>query len=271
MRWRIALVTLVSVMVLSGDAFPREFTATVRGEVARPGTYAFVPGERLSSLIERAGGFTDNAWLRGAVLTRKSALPEQSREMNEIIAKIEGVLRIDRGFSERDQEFLFTLASLSPTGRVPVRLSHLRLLKGTGYDIELEEGDDLFLPPESGTVAVTGAVKSPGAFPVAEKQGYKEYLRAAGGTGEEADRDHVYLLEAEGTGVWLSEPWIRWDPGESRWEFSPFRRDRPAIEPGDTIVVPRRLTAPAGKERLRTIPGLLMEIARITGVFVDPP
>ena len=271
MRWRLGLVALLSIGFFSGGAFSQEFTATVRGEVARPGTYAFVPGERLSSLIDKAGGFTDNAWLRGAVLTRKSAQPEQSRELEEIIAKIEGLLRADGGISDREEKFLATLAPLSPAGRVPVRLSHPRLMKGTADDIGLEEGDDLFLPPETGTVDVAGAVKSPGSFPVAEKRGYKEVLRAAGGFTEGADRKHVYLLTASGEGVWLSEPWIRWNPADSRWEFSAFRRDRPAIGSGDTIVVPGKLTEPAGKERARAIPGLLMEIARITGVFVDPP
>ena len=271
MRWRLGLVALLSIGFFSGGAFSQEFTATVRGEVARPGTHAFVPGERLSFLIEKAGGFTDNAWLPGAVLTRKSALPEQARELTEIIAKIEETLRADGGISDREKEFLAALASLSPTGRVPVRLSHPRLMKETGQDIELEEGDDLFLPPETGMVNVTGAVKSPGSYPVPGERGTKEVLREAGGFTEEADRDHVYLLEAGGAGVWLSDPWIRWNPVDSRWEFSAFRRDRPAIGSGDTIVIPRRPTAPAGKKRTRTIPGLLIEIARITGVSVDPP
>lgn len=271
MRLLFVCFALMSIGIFSNGAFSQESAATVRGEVVRPGTYALLPGERLSSLIERTGGYTGNAWPRGAVLTRKSARPEQSRELKDIIARIEEILREDRELSERDHDFLATLAFLSPTGRVPVRLSHPRLMKGTDHDIELEAGDDLLLPPETGTVAVTGAVMSPGAFPVADNQGYKEYLRAAGGYGEGADRDHVYLLKAEGTGVWLSDPWIRWNPGDARWEFSAFRRDRPAIGSGDTVVVPRRPTAPAGKERARTIPGLLMEIARITGVFVDPP
>ena len=271
MRLRFVLITLMSIGVFSGGAFSQEFAANVRGEVVRPGTYPMTRGERLSSLIEKAGGITDDAWLRGAVLTRKSALPGQSRDMTEIIARVEEILREDRGISEQDEEFLATLASLSPAGRVPVRLSHPRLMKGTGDDIELEDGDDLFLPRKTGAVNVAGAVKNPGSFPVAEQWGAKEYLRASGGYGEDADRDHVYLLDAGGGVVRLSDPWIRWNPGDARWEFSAFRRDRPAIGPGDTIVVPGKPTAPAGKGRARTIPGLLMEIARITGVYVDPP
>jgi len=55
--------------------------------------------------------------------------------------------------------FFAALVSLAPTGRARIHLSHPRLLKGTGDDIELEEGDDLFLPPKAGTVDVTGAVR----------------------------------------------------------------------------------------------------------------
>jgi len=267
--WQAAAV--LSTVALAAGAFAQEFTATVRGEVAQPGSYAMQKGEQISALIEKAGGFTDNAWLHGAVLHRRSARENQKEELQEIVPKIDSMLRAYKEISDQEEKFLATLASLPPAGRVPVHLSLLRLLKGTAEDIELEEGDELFLPAETKTVAVTGAVAAPGAFPFEEKTGYKEYLRAAGGYTKEADRDSVYLRKADGTMETLSEPWIRWNGAASRWEITVFRKDPPDVEAGDEIVAPKRPLEPIGKKNLMKIRGLLLEVDRITGTFLELP
>ena len=42
----------------------------IQGEVRFPGRYAIKRGETLSSLLERAGGFTDNAYIEGLLYKR---------------------------------------------------------------------------------------------------------------------------------------------------------------------------------------------------------
>jgi polysaccharide export outer membrane protein len=262
---------ILSTVALAAGAFAQEITVTVRGEVAQPGSYILQKGERVSVLIEKAGGFADNVWLKGAVLHRRSARELQERELKEAISKIESMLRAYKEISEQEEKFLATLAALPPAGRVPVHLSLLRLLKGTAEDIELEEGDDLFLPAETKTVAVTGAVAAPGTFPFAEKKGYKEYIQEAGGFTKEADRDSVYLRKADGTAETLSEPWIRWNGAASRWEFTAFRKNGPQVEAGDGIVAPKMPSEPMGKKNLLKIRGLLLEVDRITGAAPELP
>jgi protein involved in polysaccharide export with SLBB domain len=51
----------------------RPVTVSIGGEVRKPGTYTLPPGSTLSTLLLAAGGFADNAFPRGAVLTRISA------------------------------------------------------------------------------------------------------------------------------------------------------------------------------------------------------
>ncbi len=46
-------------------------TVTLRGEVEHPGTYGIGPGETLSAVLEKAGGFTPQAYPYGIVLTRR--------------------------------------------------------------------------------------------------------------------------------------------------------------------------------------------------------
>lgn len=267
--WRVA--ALLSTVVFAAGAFAQEFAVSVRGEVSRPGSYTLAAGERLTSLIERAGGFTENAWLRGAVLTRISARESQKRELARIVSKIAETLRATRGNTDGADAFFAALVSTAPLGRVPLHLSDPRRLKGSGDDIELEEGDDLFVPVDPGKVVSAGAVKTPGMSTLPPGRKYEEYVRAAGGYAEGADRDSMYLLRAEGRVIGLRDPWIRWDPGTSRWEITAFRRIRPPVESGDTIVVPRRPTGRVGKANARKVHSLLREIARITGTFVDPP
>ena len=64
-------------------------TVTIQGEVKFPGTYTIKKGERLSSLIERAGGFTDKAYLRGAVFIRPSVRELQQKQIDEMIDRLE--------------------------------------------------------------------------------------------------------------------------------------------------------------------------------------
>ena len=45
-------------------------TITLRGEVRYPGIYTILPGEKLSSVLKRAGGLTESAFVEGAVFTR---------------------------------------------------------------------------------------------------------------------------------------------------------------------------------------------------------
>src|SRR5262249_35284357 len=66
-----------------------EHIAEMRGEVRFPGFYPLIKGERLSSVLRRAGGFTPNAYLRGAIFTRARTREEQERRLQELIREEE--------------------------------------------------------------------------------------------------------------------------------------------------------------------------------------
>jgi len=67
-------------------------TVAINGEVRFPGTYTITKGESISSLIERAGGFTDKAYLKGAVFTRPSVKELQQKRLDEAIDRLENQL-----------------------------------------------------------------------------------------------------------------------------------------------------------------------------------
>lgn len=238
---RILLVFLLLAVLPAGARSAPNPEAQVRGEVARPGVYELRGGETLSSLILRAGGYADNAWLPGAVLLRKSEKARQAAELAGIVKRLEAAAR-EAGPWEPQHDRMRRLAEsvrhLVPSGRVPVRLSLLRLMINSPQDIPLEEGDDLFLPSAPQTVRVLGAVRDPGDYPASPGARLPDIAAAAGGLLPEADADGTILLKADGTARRLSEGWVAWNEALGRWEISAFRRDRPRIEAGDTILVP---------------------------------
>ena len=65
-----ALKPFDEVMVRSVTNWDTDKTIAIKGEVKFPGVYTILPGERLSSVIKRAGGFTNEAFVEGSVFTR---------------------------------------------------------------------------------------------------------------------------------------------------------------------------------------------------------
>lgn len=258
--------------LLASAAAAADMTVTVLGEVARPGPYPFAPGARVSELLDKAGGFTDAAFPSGAMLTRRSAVGAQAEELQAIARRIAAEARRDESPREREAKgkFLAAIGSLVPLGRVPVRLAHPRLMKGTVGDIVLEDGDVLTVPASPGTVVVAGAVTSPGAYPVRGGAGYRDYIRAAGGGAPGADMKKAWLLAADGTEAALGRPLVAWDAANARWELTPFRPDPVPVGAGDTIVVPRKTAGIRWPGGIADIDALLARIAILTGKVVVP-
>ncbi len=265
-----AAVLLLAILLPSG-ARAQDIKATVLGEVRRPGAYVLPAGGKLSDLIGMAGGYADNAYLRGAALVRRSARESQKKQLEELAARLEaegGDRPEDRA---RKSEAAAALRAMSPRGRIPVRLSHPRLLKGKADDLALEDGDVLAVPARPDRVVVSGAVRSPGGaiLPHSGTPDYAASIAAAGGYAEGADRSRVYLLAADGTAVLLRRGWIRWNPAKSRWEIPAFSSPPEPIEPGDTIVVPR--VPENWAKGIRDLPEILLRISVLAGAPVETP
>ena len=252
----------------AGEQTSPKPTVEIRGEVAGPGAYELRRGETLSSLILRAGGYADTAWLPGAVLLRKTEKARQAEELAGIVKRLEAAVR-ETGPGEAEsgpmRRLLDALRNFPPSGRVPVRLSHPRLMINSPQDLLIEEGDNLFIPPAPRTVRVSGAVRSPGEYPASPGARLSGLAASAGGFLPGADVDGVILLKADGTARMLSEGWIEWNEALGRWEISAFRKDRPRIEPGDTIFVPKTpgpIRWPGGTDDFRRT---IMQILVLTG------
>lgn len=245
-------------------------TVSITGEVRFPGTYTIKKGERLSSLISRAGGFTEKAYLRGTEFIRQSIKQFQQERLNEMTERLERELlgvetsqtatalsadeaKILQMEAEHKSRFVSALRAIKAKGRIALEMEELEKLAQTPYDIELEEGDSVHVPTDPLTVQVVGAVYNQSAFVYDKDKGYQYYIDLAGGYTKNAGKGNIYILKANGTAI---------RPGGGFFGISGD------IEAGDTIVIPERLERIAWMRNVRDITQILFQIAVSAGVLI---
>lgn len=253
-------------------------------EVKFPGTYPIRRGETLSSLITRAGGYTERAYLRGAVFTRESAREVQRKRLDQMVRQVEesvlasteqslgGALDADtvkgqQAALEAKKELLARLRANEITGRVVVKLSPLEEFRGSRWDLELEDGDILAIPQTPGVVHVLGEVYNETSLLYEKDGSVNYYLRKVGGMTEEADKKHVSVIKTDGTVISKQQDggkFIFWDNGFNQWFFGGFMNSE--LEPGDTIVVPRKLDRFFWLRTTKDITQIVFQIAVAAGV-----
>ncbi|MBW2332082.1 MAG: SLBB domain-containing protein, partial [Deltaproteobacteria bacterium] len=220
-----------------------EKTCTIKGEVNFPGEYSISRGERLSSALERAGGFTEYAYLKGAFFTRESARRAQQERLKGFIDRLEAdILRAKQSLTAKRELVRKTKASQA-TGRVVIVLDSLDKFKGSKYDLELEDGDTLTIPPVPGTVNVMGSVYNPTSIVYTQGKRVDFYLNKVGGPTPDAEKGEMYIVKADGSIISKTQKGkfgILWDTEENRWVSGGFMSAR--IEPGDSILVPSKVT-----------------------------
>lgn len=218
---------------------------TVNGRVNYPGSYAVTRGERLSSLLERSGGYAAGAFAKGAVFMRGSVKASQQITINDMVSKLErevwaaanyesatalkpkDVTAVQAVSSQREK-YIEVLKKLKASGRMVVSLpDDYRLIKGSPFDIELQEGDVLHIPEHPGTVQVVGSVVTPSTFVYRSGYPVTEYIKMAGGFSSLANIKRTYIQKADGSTA------------------KAFAGNRPAIvEEGDFVVVPEKVIFP---------------------------
>ena len=262
-----------------------EKTVTITGEVKFPGEYSISKGERLSSVLERAGGFTEYAYLKGAFFTRDSAKRAQEERLKGFIDRLEEeVLRSQSLLAEATiskaeaksleqsltvkRELLRKTRAAQATGRVVIILDFLEKFKGSKYDLELEDGDTLTIPPMPGTVNVLGSVYNPTSIVYSKGRTVDFYLNKVGGPTPDAEEGEMYIVKADGSVVSKTQKGkfgISWDPEDRRWVSGGFLSAR--IEPGDTILVPSKVTRIVWKREFMDWTTVLYQIAVTAGVI----
>lgn len=263
-----------------------EGLATIEGEVQFPGEYPLKKGEKLSNLIKRAGGYTDRAYLRGAVFTRESAKETHKKRLNELIFKMETDIQsttamVAGGALDKEdiltaqqvlasqKELLKKLRKAEITGRVVIKLKSIEDLAESKYDIELESGDKLVIPDKPGIVEVLGEVYNPTAVFYEEGKSVSYYLNKVGGPTDNAEEDEIYLVKADGSVISRSQEGLLgffWDAENNRWATGGFMATK--VQRGDVVLVPRQLREIPWLKNTADIVQIIFQTAVATGVLV---
>ncbi len=243
------------ISIFSQADFPvpvAEQTKLVRleGEFVHAGVYSVEPGETLRHLIERAGGITPNAYLYGSEFTRISTRAVQQARIDEYVQSLSmGINRnalmlaaspasaSSQGLASSaavqgsEQSLLSSLRQIRATGRIVFPLQPNSTAIDGLPDITMEDGDRFVVPHIPAAINVVGAVYDQNSFLFQAHTHVRVYLRLAGGTNKDADRNREFIIRADGEVVSR-------DTSKGPWgsEFDELR-----IYPGDTIVVPEKL------------------------------
>ena len=216
----------------------------VTGEVALAGSYGITEGERLSSVLKRAGGFRPQAFPQAAVLQRIQVrdLGEQARQ--QMIQRIEdtplevkrtalsgsNVSDLQQSLQAQRQDVLRSLRNHTASGRLVIRISaDISSWENTSADVELRAGDTIFIPKRPNFVAVSGQVFNPVAITYTPGKTLGWYLKRAGGATQAGNKKNIYVLRADGSVAPRDDGWLR----------GGFMGTR--ILPGDTIFVPEKV------------------------------
>ena len=181
------------VVVRKSPVFSAPRGIRIDGEVNFEGNYTLENKKmRLSDAIKMAGGATDAAYLHGARLTRVMNDEERVRQQ----ATLDAVRNI---LTERGDSISSSQLQLGNTYVVGIELDKAVENPGSVYDMQLREGDRLYVPELNATVKVSGDVFFPNTVVYLEGKGYKHYVEQAGGFGHRAKKSKTFIVYQNGT------------------------------------------------------------------------
>jgi len=216
---------------------------TITGEVQHAGTYGIQEGERLSSILARAGGFVGDAYPYGAIFERVQVRELAERNRAQLVRTIQNegpILQVTPDVdpdqkAAKDaammqwQATMERLQSAPPPGRLVIHISRdLKRWEGTSADIQVRAGDSIFIPKVPTSIMVDGAVYNPTAVSYHPGKSAGWYLGQAGGPSNTAYKRGIFVIRADGSVI-----------GKSSGMFSGSLEDA-ELRPGDMVVVPEK-------------------------------
>ena len=228
-----------SITALDGDLiYIREYPyreAKISGAVLKPGTYTMSANENINDLIEKAGGYTNNAYLYGAIYINEDA-KKINEKANDILYQefLDNIIAVSQqNISENFDltpivQLTKEIKDSDINGRVIIDLEDENLINS--YSVK--EGDHLFIPEINNVVYVYGETSSEGAVMYSEDKSVDYFVEKSGGYKRFADKKSIYILYPNGESQLYSTK-------RNIFESSP--KSTISIKPGSIIFVPREL------------------------------
>tara|TARA_A100001011_G_scaffold47996_1_gene45467 strand:- start:3040 stop:4857 length:1818 start_codon:yes stop_codon:yes gene_type:complete len=209
--------------------------ASINGAVLKPGSYKMAEGETLQDLINKAGGFTLNAYPFGAIYENPEAL-KINNEAKDILYDqfLDNIISMSQQNIGENINLtpIMTLASdiknSPPNGRIVVDITN----ENYGNDLNIMDGDSVLIPESTNNVYVYGEVSKEGAVTFESNQNLEHYIDKTGGYKQFANFESIYILHPNGET-------LRFSQKRNIFEREPKNNIR--IYPGSVIFVPRKI------------------------------
>jgi polysaccharide export outer membrane protein len=240
---------------------------TVKGEVRFPGKYSISKRETLCEFIRRAGGFTQDAYLFGTVFSRESVRKREQENIDKIFREFDTLLaELHTSPSYDNDKKLTTQKSANDTYQVirqlkpPTAVGRMVIeMEKAGQqcievaDFILEDGDQIEVPKLQEEVTVVGQVYHPMSHKYKKERGALDYVNLSGGPKELAQREHAFVIQANGEVVSLRSSMSSWT-----WLSRP---ENISVTPGSIIVVPLTVDRINGREYTQSLVDTLFKAA----------
>jgi protein involved in polysaccharide export with SLBB domain len=192
-------------------------TVTISGEVNFPGTYVITEKESLNDIITRAGGLTEDAYLEGLELNRKSLKNKEIAGHNYFLEQEQKRVLFNQEYLSNQEATLafITDQEKKARGRLVIDLKNKESLKTT----VLEPNDTIIIPKKDFVIPVIGGVQTARGVLYKTNKKPNYYIKKAGGRNQFALKRTVYVFKHNGV----------------------IQKNPKKIEPGDTIYIPQEV------------------------------
>jgi len=174
-------------------------SVNITGAVMKPGTYLMAEGESIEDLINKSGGYTDNAYPFGTVYENENALKIDIMAKDLLYLEfIDNIISV----SQKNPTSSFSLSSVieltdklknsSPNGRIVIDI------EGDSRNAILKDGDKLMIPEKPNHIYIYGEVSYEGALKFEPGESLNHYISKVGGLKENADDQAIYILHPNG-------------------------------------------------------------------------
>ncbi len=226
-------------------------SVNISGQVFQPGNYQILENETIFSLIKRAGGLKDNAFIDGMVFSRleekereEKSLTRLRRELDKAIAVAvetqSNASQIDPGAIIALRELALAASDFEPIGRLVGDYNNLEILKNT----KVISGDKVIIPRRPTSISVVGEVMTPGSILWNNRYNASDYIELSAGFTDLADKKRVFVISPNGrakrqSGLWASNN---------------------ITKPGSVIVVPRKIELSSTLGKIEAVTSVVYQL-----------
>ena len=245
------LLPFDEVFIRTSPNYEKQNFVTLKGEVIFPGKYGIkYKDEKISDLINRAGGLSPQSYIKGATLVRKTLLSDyEKNQRDEVLTNLNLNTKIKAATTKAPEETEEILTEEEEAldnqivESVGIDLEKILKNPGSAEDLILQDGDVVNIPKRLQTIRIEGEVLYPTTVKYMPGLNFLDYISRSGGFTKKSARGRAFIIYPNGS--------------VDRTRKFLFVRIHPKVEPGSEIVIPGKTENTAA------------QIAQMTGIITS--